>query len=363
MASVTEQAEPAMMSGRPESFELLHCPPARPTETLWRACLADSDFPTHYTTPEYFYEPAFRDKRPFTILSLTGEAVTAVLTGIHDGDCVQSGLSVRPQITFSRQANRSDAMRNLVAGLLQEAGSTKLIDLFLWYDMADMAGSVDARFHKRECEGVVILDLSRGPDALFRRFSSNKKINIKKAIKNGVSVDVANSRDDISAYYDIYVDWAVRKALPVVQQDEFQQTLALTTNRRLFLARHQGRIIAGVVVRFFPGGVMEYSANSSLDSALHLRPNDLLHWRAIEWACAEGLTKYSLGGAHLTLRKFGGEIVPTVRLRLDLSLLRRYVIGDWITDRFENIRSFTPPRVLELGRSLRSRVQRLRFSQ
>jgi len=98
------------------------------------------------------------------------------------------------------------------------------------------------------------------------------------------------------------------------------------------------------VVRFFPGGVMEYAANSSLESALHLRPNDLLHWRAIEWACGEGLTKYSLGGAHLFLRKFGGEVVPTTRHRLDRSAFRRYAIGDWIAERAEDIRPFLPSR-------------------
>jgi len=58
----------------------------------------------------------------------------------------------------------------------------------------------------------------------------------------------------------------------------------------LLLARYNDEVIAGVVLRFFPGGVVEHAANSSLQSALHLKPNDLLHWRAIEWACADGLT-------------------------------------------------------------------------
>jgi hypothetical protein len=67
----------------------------------------------------------------------------------------------------------------------------------------------------------------------------------------------------------------------------------------LLLARHNGGIVAGVVLRFFPGGVVEVAANGSLESALYLRPNDLLFWRAIEWACVEGMTKCNLGGANL----------------------------------------------------------------
>jgi GNAT acetyltransferase-like protein len=346
-----------MLTGLDTSFRILHGREAGPIETQWANCLSSSDFPTHYVAPEYFSEPAVRGKKPFAILSLIGEDVTAVLTGVHDGDRVQSGLSVRPQIAFSRCADQPRSMSGLITGLLQEAQSAKLIDLFVW---ADMSPAVDNRFHRRLCEGVVILDLSLGPDALYRKFSANKRANIKKAIKSGVSVDAAKGLDDIAAYYSVYVDWARRKAIPVTGEEEFQETFALTASRRLLLARHEGRIIAGVVLRFFPGRVMEFAANSSLRSALHLRPNDLLHWRAIEWACGEGISKYSLGGAHLFLRKYGGDVVPTARHRLDLSLLRRHAIGDWIIDRIEGVRPFLPQRVVELGRSLQSRVDKLR---
>jgi hypothetical protein len=348
---------PAMLDGGDASFRILHGWPAGPFETQWRACLADSDDATHYTAPEYFCEPSLRGKKPFAVLSMIGERIAGVLTGIHDGDHLQSGLSVRPQIAFCRDADRSIAMRSLIAGLLREAETAKLVDLFVWHDMA---AAVGPRFHERRYEGVVTLNLSRGPDALFRRLSANKRTNIKKAIKYGICVATANSRDDVSSYYAVYVDWARRKALPVVPQDEFQETFSLRGNRRLFLARHDGQVIAGVVVRFYPGGVMEYAANSSLESALYLRPNDLLHWRAIEWACAEGLEKYSLGGAHLFLRKFGGEVVPTTRHRLDQSLLRRYVAGDWIAERAEELRPLLPDQVVALGRSLRTRLERLR---
>jgi Acetyltransferase (GNAT) domain len=348
---------PARPNGSRKSFRVLHRQPTGTIEGKWRACLTDSYFPTHYTAPEYFLEPAFRDKKPFAVLSFAGDDVTAVLTGINERNHVQSGLSVRPQITFSRDADPERALGNLIAGLREEAQSAKLIDLFVW---SDIAGLINARFQQRQCEGVVMLDLSRGPDALFRKFSENKRTNIKKAIKFGVFVDAAKNRDDISAYYAICVDWSHRKALPIVGEEEFQETFALTGNRRLWLARFDGKIVAGVVVRYLPGGVMEYAANSSLQSALRLRPNDLLHWRAIEWACAEGMTKYSLGGAHPFLRKFGGEIVPTTRCRLDLSFLGRHALGDWITERAEAARTFLPEQVLTLSRAVRRRLPRLR---
>jgi hypothetical protein len=337
------------------SFLILHGLPHGPIERKWRAFLADSDYPTHYTAPEFFLEPAFREKSPFAVLSMVGDDITGVLTGINDRGHVQSGLSVRPQIALSPHADPVLGLRNLLAGLVAEAKSAKLVDLFAW---SAAAKPIDARFHRRQYEGVVVLDLLRGPDALFRKFSENKRTNIRKAIKYGVSVEPAKSPDDISAYYAICVDWSRRKALTIPGEDEFQRTFALTKNRVLFLARHERKILAGVVIRFFPHGVMEFAANSSLQNSLRFRPNDLLHWRAIEWGCAGGMTKYNLGGAHLFLRKFGGQLVPTIRDRLDLSLFRRHAIGDWISDRVDVIRPFIPERALALGRSLRGRLEK-----
>jgi hypothetical protein len=342
---------PAAPGENADSFRILRSQPIGPLADKWRAFLGDSDYPAHYTAPEFFLEPAFRNKDPFAVLSITEDRVTGVLTGINERGHVQSGLSVRPQIALSRFADPVDCLRNLLAGLVAEVKAARLVDLFVW---SSTAGSIDPRFRQKQYEGVIVLDLSRGPDALFRKFSENKRTNIKKAIKYGVSVEPAQHADEIAAYHAICADWSRRKGLPIPPEEEFQQNFALVNNRVLFLARHEEKIIAGVVIRFFPQGVMEYAANSSLESALRFRPNDLLHWRAIEWGCMEGMTKYSLGGAHLFLRKFGGQLVPTTRLRLDQSLLRRYELADWITDKAEAVRPLIPDQIVALSRSLRS---------
>lgn len=332
-------------------YHILHHQPGGVIEGSWRACLAQSDFPTHYTAPEYFLEPLLRRSKPFAVLSLAGEQVTGVLTGIHHGDHVQSGLSVRPQVAFSRNADRADAMRSLIAGLLQEAKSAKLVDLFVWSQMAEL---IDARFHKRPYEGVVMMDLARDSEAIFRKFSTKRRTDIRRVIKSGVSVAPAETSDDLSEFYAIHREWARRKGQQAIGEEEFRETFALKGNRRLLLARYEGQVIAGVVHRFFPGGVLEYAANHSLESALQLRPNDLLQWRAIEWGCAEGLTKYSLGGAHPFLRKFGGEVVPTTRCRLDLTTFRGYTVRDWLADTATKARPFIPDRLATFVRSLRA---------
>src|SRR5262249_11776970 len=120
--------------------------------------------------------------------------------------------------------------------------------------------------------------------------------------------------------------------------------------------RSRGRVGASILPRW----VVEHAASSSLQRALHVKPNDLLHWRAIEWACANGLTKYSLGARSLFLRRFGGEIVPTTGRYLDLSLSRRHTIMDWMADKVEAIHPLVPPGILGLSHSLRGNINKLR---
>jgi hypothetical protein len=103
------------------------------------------------------------------------------------------------------------------------------------------------------------------------------------------------------------------------------------------MAFHENVAIAGSVVRFVPAGIAEYSANNSLEAALPLRPNSLLNWVAIQWACQEGLRSYSMGGSHPFLRHFGGEVLPVYRYRLDLSLFHRHERREWLEARVRRV--------------------------
>ena len=93
-------------------------------------------------------------------------------------------------------------------------------------------------------------------------------------------------------------------------------------NRRIFIAKTEGKVIAGSFYRFAPGSVAEYAGNFSMPEYQKLRPNDLIGWRAIEWACNSGISLFSMGGSHLFLRRFGGETMTTYRYRRDQSFLR-----------------------------------------
>ena len=290
----------------------------------WREFLTRADFAAHYVSPEYFREPFFRDKQPFVILAWQGDRIVAALSGVHEGQQLTCGLMSRPQISLDNTADLAAVSDALVTGLLNEAGSEKLITVYSWIPLDTLS---TYGYRCKQEEGVVMLDLTKGPDELFKQFAQSRRTDIRNAIKRGMEVVIAETHEEFKAYYEIYADWCRRKKITPHSFAVIEEASNLP-NRRVFLVRYERNFIAATIIRLYPGTMIEYAANSSLDGFLKFRPNDLLQWRIVEWACAEGYKRYSLGGAHLFARRMGGAIVPVYRYRADRTLLHRYELKE-----------------------------------
>jgi hypothetical protein len=317
------------------NFKILHGFPDAVLERAWRDCLSRVEFPSHYNTPEYFLEPYFTGRRPFAVLAFEDDAVSGALTGLHQGNKLHCGLPSRPQICVDPTKDPNATQRALMEGLLSEAGPAELISVFTWPSL-ELSVFADRGFRRRQLPGNVVLDLSQGADAVFKQFSKDRRRNIRFAEKNGIEVQMATTPQDIVEAYEVYKAWrgTERKELrgAAFTFEVFDRAAQLSNNRRLFLARLSGKVIAINIFRLCPGGLFESAANSSLDEFMHLKPNELLQWRGIEWACNQGLRRHSLGGSHQFLVRFGGTVVPIIRYRLDRSWLRKHDIRDAARD-------------------------------
>lgn len=308
----------------PNSYIIIHSFPAGEIEGRWRDFLARSKAPSHYNAPEFFLEPYWEGKQPFAVLATEGERITGVLTGIHEANEVISGLGVRPQIFVGEPEHPSPTLVALMEGLIEEAGAKPLLSVFSW-EWLPLKPFIDHGFRPRALTGDVVLDLTRGTDQLFKDLDKKRRNNIRYATKHGVEIARATSIEEFRTYRKIYLGWCARKNLPPFPQEmEEKAFLECARSRHLYLARHEGTIIAGTIIRSYPGGMVEYGRNNSLPEHLNLKPNDLLLWNAISWACAGGFPVFSLGGAGNFHREFGGKLVPIYRYRLDRSLFRRY---------------------------------------
>jgi len=315
-------------------FELVYGFPSPSLTQAWRECLLKVEFPSHYNAPEYFLVPHFADKRPFAVLAKSKNRVTGILTGLHSKKEVICGLMSRPQISVDPTEDVTATLDALARGLLAECDAEDLATVFSWESLP-LASFERYGFRQRVFEGNVVLDLSKGEDEVFAQFSKDRRRNIRFAEKNGVEVALAESKEDIAAAFEVYSAWRETERKVVEGERSTFEVFERATHlehRKMFLARFQGKPIAFNVFRFFPGGLFESASNGSLDEFLHLKPNELLQWRGIQWACSQGLRRHSLGGAHQFLRRFGGTVVPIVRYRLDRTWLRRHELRESLLD-------------------------------
>jgi lipid II:glycine glycyltransferase (peptidoglycan interpeptide bridge formation enzyme) len=185
-------------------------------------------------------------------------------------------------------------------------------------------------FFQRTASAIMMLDLREGPDAVYKRFSKGRRSDIQFAIRAGVEVIEASSENDFERYYQIYRDWCTRKNIGQHPRDVMFRALQLRSNRRLFLATHEGRVIAGTIIRFLENGVAEYAANNSPEEYQSLRPNPLLNWVSIQWAFEQGLKSFSMGGSHPYLRHFGGQEIPIYRYSADASFFKTFQLREWL---------------------------------
>jgi GNAT acetyltransferase-like protein len=312
-------------------FKILHEFPAPDIEQAWREFLTRVDFPSHYNTPEYFYEPYWPEKKRFAVLACEGNLVRGIVTGMHDQGKVMCGLPSRPQICVDSSADGDAALNSLAKGLLSEASKAELVAVFAWPSL-ELPAFKQLGFRSRQLPGNVVLDLTRGPDELFKEFSKDRRRNIRFAEKNGIVIERAETPEQIKEAYEVYSAWRKTQRKEVrgagFSFEVFHKAARIASNRLLLLARLSGKVIAINIFRFCPGGLFESAANSSLDEFIHLKPNELLQWRGIEWACENGMRRHSLGGSHQFLTRFGGTIVPIIRYRRDQTLLRKHDVRD-----------------------------------
>jgi hypothetical protein len=291
----------------------------------WNDCLDNADFAGFFTAPDYFRVQYLEHERRFAVLAVADGVVHGIATGLvlANQDITCGRQSGGPQVCIRRGSHDEEVGKTLAAGLRSHAGkSTRFISAFTW---SENAGFQSLRFRVKKYQaplGTVLLDLSKGTDLLFRELTEDRRYNIRRAIKAGVEVTQMDIPRDFDEYYTLYKHWCETKRLTPHPYELQRAVFETKGNRLLLVARHKGRMVGAETCRFRRPGIMEASANVSRREETKLKQNDLLLWRAIEWAVEQKDIRYfSLAGAHTFLQRFGGEQHATYRYSLDLTAL------------------------------------------
>jgi peptidoglycan pentaglycine glycine transferase (the first glycine) len=144
-------------------------------------------------------------------------------------------------------------------------------------------------------EHTSIIDIARPDDALMASFKSKTRYNVRLAQRKGV--EVAPS-DDISAFARLSGETSSRHRIQLAPEDYYRklhELMAPSGVSRLYLASHDGRPLAGIMVMRFAGRAT-YLFGASTREGRERMPAYLLHWQAMRELRDSGDREYDLWG-------------------------------------------------------------------
>lgn len=145
---------------------------------------------------------------------------------------------------------------------------------------------------------TIMLDVTPDEDTLLARMKEKWRYNVRLAARKGIQVRLASSEDDVRAWYRIMETTSSRDEFGIHTEEYYVRAWHLLTANdkgRLFLAEHEGQLLAGIFVTLFGGeGIYLYGASSN--EKRNLMPNHLLQWEAIRWIKQQGATRYDFWG-------------------------------------------------------------------
>jgi CelD/BcsL family acetyltransferase involved in cellulose biosynthesis len=250
-------------------------------------------------------------------------AWTAVLTGTYGyrpvvlalGDAhgeIRAGavfLDVRSRLTGRRLvslpftdhspvlARDDDALREFAAALVDWRARAGVPRLEVHAELPDLPGV------HRVPEGVRhLLPLDRPPEELYRSLKGKQvERGIRKAERSGVTVTLERSEPAVDTFYRLHCLTRRRQGVPVQPRRFFRELfsrLVAEGHGFVAIARHEGAAIAAAVFLGWNGHLV-YKYGASDARSWSLRPNNLLFWKVIEQACADGYRLLDFGKTEL----------------------------------------------------------------
>jgi len=143
---------------------------------------------------------------------------------------------------------------------------------------------------------TIILNINQPEEELLKQMHHKTRYNIRLAERKGVTVQEIDLKDkeSINIFIDLLEQTAQRDKFHIHSKEHYQKMLGIS-GIKLFLAKYQDKIIAGILNSFFNQTVI-YTHGASDYNYRKLMAPYLLQWQAIIQAKEQGLKYYDFGG-------------------------------------------------------------------
>jgi CelD/BcsL family acetyltransferase involved in cellulose biosynthesis len=162
-----------------------------------------------------------------------------------------------------------------------------------------------------------VLSLDTDPEAVLARFHAKIRRDLTKASSGPLVVRRAHDESELTrAFYGLHLRTRRRQGVPVQPRRFFEALWRRVMEPGLgfvLLAYDGTRPVAGAVFLAW-NRTVTHKFGASDPEALNLRPNHLLLWEAIRWACERGYHAFDFGrtdpgndGLHRFKSRWGGK--------------------------------------------------------
>jgi len=167
----------------------------------------------------------------------------------------------------------------------------------------DLRTSVEELGWRRDtCAVLHELQLQDDADEVHRTFSKSQVVrNIKRAAREGVTVQAATGVDGMRTFYALHERTRRRQGVPVQPWRFFAliwEHMVAQGRGTVLIASHEGTPLAGALFLHTHGTTI-YKFGASDPEGWERRPNHAIFWRAIQDACARGDARMDFGRTDL----------------------------------------------------------------
>jgi len=153
------------------------------------------------------------------------------------------------------------------------------------------------------------LKLSSDFNSVYTNFYSNKKRNIRKAIKSNLVIKKYTDQKGVDLFYKLHLKTRKKYGTPTQPKSFFNKLGKEFLNKNngfILIAYKEGLPISGAVF-LYTQNIFVFKFGASDDKYLEYRPNDLIFYEAIKWCCENNFKIMDFGISSINnsgLRRF-----------------------------------------------------------
>jgi len=266
-------------------------------ETEWKRFLENDSEATIYHTPEWraFLESTFGYSSQYLFATDESGGLRGLLPLFH----LKSRLTGKRSCTvpFAHECGilgDRDACTALITEAIDVGHRSDI-------DHLEIRGPVDDdRFIKANTFNSFIVDLPEKPAEISTILRKRKtRAMIKKSETLGVTVTTSSDIEDLKEFYQLNRITKQNLGVPCHPWKFLENLFSILGDHvHLYLARHDGEIIAGSIMESYKDQFLAGYAAAD-PASYHLYPNYSLFWKSITDAYEDGYRTYDLGRVHL----------------------------------------------------------------